>query len=713
MKKIVLAAVGVLCVVGCAAKPAQETLGAASGSGRWEMPLGEGWKFLKADPLGAEKVGVSEKGWQAVTVPHTWNNLDGEDGGFEGRGNYLQTGCWYRRHLVVTPAMAGKTLVLKFEGANRRTDVFVNGVKVGKHIGGFAAFTFDITQAAKAGDNLIAVRVTNEHDDESAPLSADFTFFGGLYRPVELLVLDSLHISPLDAGSSGVVIGESDVSTTAATVHVKALVRNAGEEAAAGHVVMSIVDAAGNRVASAETETRMLAGVTVPVEATMVLAHPHLWNGRRDPYLYQVVTDVVRGGKVVDEVVQPLGVRTFSIDKERGFLLNGQPYALHGVNRHQDRPDKGWAISDADHDEDMAMILEMGCTAIRLAHYQHAEHFYQLCDKAGLVVWAEVPVVDEITPDKGFATNAKQQLTELIRQNINHPSICFWSLGNEITALHGSPVPLLKEMNAVAHEEDPSRLTTMAFANSAGGSPREWPGITDVVGKNRYYGWYDGELPDFAAFLATQGSVAISEYGAGSSVYFHAENPVRMDHTEEYQCLFHEAYWPAIAQKKSVWAAFIWNMFDFAADQRKEGDHAGRNDKGMVTYDRKTRKDVFYYYQANWSDEPVVHINSKRFAVRGRERIAVKVYSNAEAVELWVNGVSVGVRQGSYCVFTWEGVGLKQGVNQVVARGMRKGKMIEDRCEWTYTPGAPEGVYVGQDETMREALKKGPPGAAK
>ncbi len=708
MKRLLMAMLGLCVLAGCATRKEAPAMESSIG-GRREILLTHGWKFVQADPLLGEKTDLNDAGWQAVTVPHTWNNLDGEDGGFEGAANYVRMGCWYRRHLNVTPDMAGKTLVLRFEAANRRTDLFVNGTKIGKHVGGFAAFAFDITKAARTGDNVIAVRVSNEYDDDSAPLSADFTFFGGIYRPVELMVLDPVHISPLDNGSSGVAIRTPDISDASATVKVRTWVRNAGAETTNVRVVTRIVDADGKQVATSDEAAAPRADQTVPVEATLRIAQPHRWNGRKDPYLYQVTADVVRDGAVIDEVTQPLGIRTFSIDKERGFILNGQPYHLHGVNRHQDRPDKGWAISNADHDEDMALIKEMGCTAIRLAHYQHADYFYQLCDRTGIVVWAEVPIVNAVTPGKAFALNAKQQLTELIRQNINHPAICFWSLENEVSSIRGDPVPLFKEMNDLAHKEDPSRLTTMAFA-VANSYPREWPGITDTFGKNRYFGWYNGTLADFPKFLKTQGSLAISEYGAGASVYFHSEHPVRMDHSEEYECVFHETYWPAIHERPSVWGSFVWNMFDFSADARKEGDHAGRNNKGLVTYDRKTRKDAFYYYKANWSAEPVIHITSKRFSVRGQQEIAVKVYSNLEEVELFVNGASAGKKTGEYCVFKWENVSLKEGENRVTARGVREGKMSEDTCEWTYRPGAPATVFVAQDEMMRAEIQKGSSG---
>jgi beta-galactosidase len=702
------AAVGLLafCVLGgCSARHEYATLVPTDGS-RKRIPLTD-WDFFQSRPTPNTLIIP-----QHVTIPHTWNATDGENA-----GDYFRGACWYRRNLDVSAHWKNKTLVLRFEGANRKADLFVNGKQIGSHTGGFGAFAFDVTRAVHPGNNVLAVHVTNENIADSPPLSADFTFFGGIYRPVELLVMDPVHISPLDYASPGIRISTPEITADHATVNVKTQLQNSGEKSSEVHIIATVVDADGKKVAEQSLPVDLNSGDVKSVDETLIVPHPHRWNGRKDPYLYHVTIDVVRDGKVADSVTQPLGIRTFWIDPQKGFFLNGQPYHLHGVSRHQDRQDKGWAISNANHDEDMALIKEMGCTAIRLAHYQHSEYFYELCDKEGMIVWAEVPVVNDITPTEGFSENAEQQERELIRQNENHPSICFWSIGNEVMDRNGDPRPLFKEMNAIAHAEDPSRVTTMAFAvpkveaDTGKQWPREWWGITDTVGQNRYSGWYRGTLQDFRPFVESQPSEAISEYGAGASIYFHNENPVRMDHSEEYQCLFHETYWPAIHENPKIWGSFVWNMFDFGVAKRKEGDHTGRNDKGLVTYDRKTKKDAFYYYQANWSDRPLVHINSKRFVVRGLDHIHVKVYSNAPEIELVVNSKSLGKKSGTYATFTWDNVALNVGPNQVIARGVKDGEPVEDTCTWTYTPGAPAEVDVAQDETMREELKKGPPRA--
>ena len=455
--------------------------------------------------------------------------------------------------------------------------------------------------------------------------------------------------------------------------------------------------------------------------ADLTVGRPHLWNGRVDPYLYRVEVSVLSadGGAVVDAVAAPLGIRTFSVDAAKGFILNGKPYPLHGVDVHQERQDKGWAISAADEAQDVALIMEMGCTGVRAAHYQHSENFYDLCDRAGLVVWAEVPVVDRLGSSAAFTENARQQYVELIRQNFNHPCICFWSAGNEVDASGGNfnkagpaVYAWFREMAKLGRAEDPSRLTAAAYREKFS-PPAD---VTDVFGLNIYLGWYDASFDDLATYIekhdqnGARGKWAVTEYGAGASIYFHSEKPVRMDHTEEYQAIYHEKNWAVLKEHPEIWGKFVWAMFDFASDGRFEGDHAGINDKGLVTHDRLVKKDAFYFYKANWSEEPTVHIASKRFSVRGVESIAVKVYSNAPRVELAVDGVALGEKGNENGTFLWDGVKLRVGENRVVATGIfGDGRRVVDEGVFTYTPGAATEVYVGQDEAMKKALLGGPP----
>ncbi|MGN6370767.1 MAG: glycoside hydrolase family 2 TIM barrel-domain containing protein [Phycisphaerae bacterium] len=698
--------------------PAGEASSPGEGS-RVSIPLMTEWEFHKGAI--AEKVGsagfAGTGEWRGVTLPHTWNAEDGES------KNYFRGDGWYRRKVTIGSELAGKELYLRFEGANRRAEVFVNGERAGGHVGGTEAFVVDITRQARSGENDVVVHVDNKRDPDSPPLQADFTFFGGLYRAVELVGVNPVHVSLTDFGSAGVYVTTPRVTGESAAVQVKTLVENSGAGAdGATQVDVQVVDAEGEVVAERATACVVGAGKVSEAVTELGVASPHLWDGVHDPYLYSVRVMVKEGERVVDSVTQPLGIRTMRLDPEQGFFLNGKPYPLYGVCRHQDREGKGWAISEEDQVEDMGFIKEMGCTSVRLAHYPQSNFFYGLCDKAGIVVWAEVPVVDRLGSSEAFTKNARQQYTELIKQNFNHPSIAFWSAGNEVDPTGGNfnrkgpaVYPWFKKMGELGHELDPSRFTAAAYRE------RFYPPAdnADVFGLNPYLGWYNDTYNDLEEYLqkheanGARGHFAFTEFGAGASIYFHSEHPVRMDHTEEYQNLFHEHYWGVLKNHPEVWGKYIWNMFDFAVGGRAEGDHAGINDKGLVTYDRRVRKDAFYFYKASWSQEPVVYITSRRFAVRGLEQIPIKVYSNAGEVSLRVNGVEVGrLATPGNVVFQWEGVKLKEGPNLVEAMGtFSGGRVLTDEVTFTYTPGAPLEVYLPQDETMRRMYREHPPRA--
>ena len=658
---------------------------------RTEINLNAGWRFFSGDDPRASRPDFDDAGWPAVNLPHTWNAQDGEDGG----NNYRRGAGWYRRHVRVDPALAGRRLYLQFDGASLMADVWVNGRHLGRHVGGFARFRFDATGALRPGeDNVLAVRVDNGRLG-IPPTSADFTFFGGLYRSVSLLATDPVQVSVMDYGSPGVYITQKKVTPKTADLEVRAKLENHSEKACDIALRTAIIDAAGAVVCAAEKTCALGPQAATDATQPLTLAHPHLWNGRADPYLYTVRIEVWADGRLRDAVEQPLGVRFFHIDPDKGFFLNGRYLDLHGVNRHQDRIDKGWAISEADEAEDFALIRELGCTAIRVSHYQQADTWYGRCDQAGLVVWAEIPFVNEALDTPEFLDNAVQQLRELIRQNYNHPSIFFWSVGNETKGDAANRV--LARLAAVAHEEDPTRLSTLA-SNHADDDPQNWH--TDVVGFNRYLGWYKGRIADFAPEIDSiharhpRSAFAISEYGAGASIYQHEENPPKPApkgpfHPEEYQAELHEAYWAALKARPFVWGKFVWCMFDFASDGRNEGDHPGRNDKGLVTYDRKTRKDAFYFYKANWSDEPVLYITSRRFTPRTQAETEIKIYANAPEVEVSLNGVPLGRRTSSDHIFRWPAVKLVPGENHVQATAAFGGRTRTDSCTWIYRPAPP------------------------
>ncbi len=679
------AALAVLCMV----TPAN-----AADDGRQLVGLDRGWRFVAADDARAQEPGFDDSAWQPVDLPHTWNGLDGQDGG----NDYRRGAGWYRRHLSLDRSFVGRRLYLQFDGASLMADVYVNGVHLGNHRGGFARFRFDATDALRPGsDNLIAVRVDNG-ELGIPPAASDFTLFGGLYRDVGLLSTAPVQISTMDLGSPGVFVEQREVSEGSARIVVRAELENHGSQPREVDVRVAVLDAARAPVGGADSTFRvhLAPNGSDEVAKPLALARPHLWNARADPYLYTVRVELHpvapngAAGALSDAVEQPLGLRSFSVDPEKGFFLNGRYLDLRGFNRHQDWPDMGWAISEGQEKVDFDLMMEAGATAVRVSHYQQSQYWYSLCDREGLVAWAEIPSWQKVIGTPAYTENAQAQLREMIRQNFNHPSICFWGIGNETYGPDSDP--LVVALNPVVHEEDPGRLSTYA-SNGDNEDPKNWR--TDVVAFNRYFGWYGGKMEDFGPWLDKthadhpKAAFGMSEYGAGASIFQHAENPARPEargpfHPEEYQNLLHEAYWSAMRSRPYLWCKFIWCLHDFASDGRNEGDHSGRNDKGLVTYDRRVRKDAFYYYKANWSPEPVVHITSCRFAERKDPVTEVKVYSNAPRVALEVNGADLGSREdpGGGHVFRWAGVTLAPGENKVSARAQFGDKSVSDSCIW-------------------------------
>jgi beta-galactosidase len=651
---------------------------------RRTIDLDKDWRFLRAEAPGAEAPDFDDRAWSHVTVPHTWNAKDGQDGG----GDYYRGVGWYRRRVAVPKSESGRELYVELDGANLEATLFVNGHEVGHHAGGYTRFRFDVTSLVKPGVvNVLALKVSNAPNPSVPPRDADYTFFGGIYRDVRLVSVDPVHLDMDSFGSPGVLAFQEHVTKESATVRVRVSVSNADPAARDADVVVSAREPgarAGAVVAKASARVAVPAHGTRDASLALQIASPHLWDGVRDPHLYALDVEIASGGRATDGLSEPLGLRSFDFDAQAGFSLNGASLNLHGVNRHQDRQDKGWALSPRDHDEDMALIREVGANAVRLAHYPHSQYFLDLCDKYGLIVWAEIPVINSAGTGP-FVDNAKQQLSELIRQSGNHPSIVTWSVANELQHDKSDPgavEPLVTALNARAHEEDPSRPTSLATFYPATDPSAA---ITDLVGFNRYDGWYVKTIEEFAPGLDVmrarrpQLRLAISEYGAGASPGIHAAEPKKMDHSEEYQLVFHEAYWQALAARPFVWGSFVWNMFDFASDGRKEGDHPGRNDKGLVTYDRKTKKDAFYWFKANWSRAPFVHVTGARFTPRPVGSTDVKVYSNAETVRLRVGGAPLAEQTAPGHVFVWSGVPLRSGANVIEASAVVGGRTVRDR----------------------------------
>lgn len=657
---------------------------------RQDTLLDSDWRFKPGDILGAEAVNLSDTNWQTVSIPHNW----GWEAAQQGKDYYRGPG-WYRRELNLKP-QASQRYFLRFEAASLFADVYVNGDFLGEHRGAFGAFCFEITgHLAASGTNLIAVRVSNSWEPDIAPLSGDFSVYGGIYRPVHLIETAEENFTLTDHGSPGVIWRQTSVTKKKAVIDVTAQISNGTRNSQPLTLVTAVFDAKGKKVVETRQPIVLAPNTTAPYWLRMELTHPHLWNGRLDPYLYRAVVELRSTNGIVDTFGQPLGLRFYRVDPDKGFFLNGKPYALHGVDRHQDRWNKGWAISDADMDEDMRLIQEIGATVVRCAHYEHSDYFYSLCDKAGILVWAEIPQVNEINASARFAETSRGQLLDLIRQNINHPSIFTWSLFNEI-GLGKTPDPEreLQDLNNLAHSEDPTRPTIGATCTDKFPQMNKIP---DLLGWNIYPGWYSGwgttsdiaKLLDKHRYDSQHGGFCVSEYGAGANPGQHEQNPAQPNpggpwHPEEWQAMVHETVWPVMKSKPYVWGTFVWNMFDFAVSTRHEGSVPGRNDKGLVTYDRKTRKDAFYFYKANWSEEPVLYITDRRFTERTNAVTDVKLYSNARTVELLLNGKSQGDhRNSTNCVFVWRNVKLNPGENQVIAKAERDGKKLSDSCTWT------------------------------
>lgn len=665
----------------------------ASG-GRLVLPLDADWRFERVDVDAAARKEFDDSRWQEITLPHTFNGADGDDG-----GGYYRGAGWYRRTLTLREDLTGKRAFLQFDGAALATDVFVNGARVGRHEGGYARFRFDVTSQLQRGDNLIAVRVDNYKLPDIAPLGGDFTVFGGLYRRVFLLVTPDLHLDALDHGGPGVYVraDKIDPAAVSADFTVSAHVRNDRERPANALVTTDVLDADDRVVAQARQRIAIRAATTSKVTLRGTIAKPRLWDGIRDPYRYRVVTQVRQEGDeaaVADSVTVPFGIRTVAIDPERGFLLNGKPVSVHGVNLfHSGRPGRGLAVTDAEIRQDMSILKELNATGVRFVHFQHPPFAYEEADRLGFIVWTEIPLNGAIDAGAPFEANISRQMRELIRQNYNHPSVAIWGLGNEVYATNADVNRILSTVQRVAKEEDPSRPTTYAHCCQADDNPKALH--SDVGAFNRYFGWYPEQkgligawASEFHARFPTR-AFAVGEYGAGASIRHQEDPPQPPDppggwHPEQYQALFHEVSWPQLEKLPYVWGKFIWVAFDLASDGRAEGDRPGINDKGLVTYDRAVKKDAYYYYQANWSDQPMVHLTSSRMQLRTQPEVDVKVYANVPSVTLKVNGKLVGSAPVTDRIARWTKVALSEGENRIEVEGDANGQRVSSSAVWTY-----------------------------
>ena len=608
------------------------------------------WNFYKA----TADINVKE-GAELVNLPHSWNALDGQDGG----NDYYRGSCVYTKSFAKSELGEGELHYLEIQGANSSADVYLNGKHLAHHDGGYSTWRVNLTNDL-AEQNTLAIVVDNAANEYVYPQMADFTFYGGLYRNINIISVSNTHFDLDYYGAPGIKITPV-VDGKNANVEIEVY---STELPAGAEYLYTICDKEGNVVAEARSSSKV---------ANFVIENVHLWHGRKDPYLYSATASIVNGENVLDNVSSRFGCRSFKIDPNNGFILNGEEYPLRGVSRHQDRWGIGNALLPEHHKEDMEYIWEMGATTIRLAHYQHDQYFYDLCDEYGMVVWAEIPYISRHMPTG--RENTISQMKELISQNYNHPSIVVWGLSNEIS-IAGSDNDLLenhKILNDLCHEMDKTRLTTIACVSMCK-MEDPYVQIPDVVSYNHYFGWYGGTTemngPWFDKFHEKFPNTPIgcSEYGC-EALNWHTSEPRQGDYTEEYQAYYHEELIKQLFSRKYMWATHVWNMFDFGADARAEGGENGQNHKGLMTMDRKYKKDSFYAYKA-WlrspEEAPFVHLCGKRYVDRVEDVTKVTVYSNLPEVELFVNGVSVGKKTAPDHFFYFEV--KNEGESTIVAK---------------------------------------------
>ena len=649
---------------------------------RHEILINDNWNFRFSHE-------VEQRSGRRIDLPHTWNTTDALSGKIDykrGIGNY-------EKSLYIDQEWQGKRLFIRFNGANSVANLFVNGKHIGEHRGGYAAFIFEITDNVEYGkDNKILVRVNNAEQLDVMPLVGDFNFYGGIYRDVHLLVTNDVCISPLDYASSGVYLKQQFVSEEKADLAAQIQLLNGSSKEKRMTLKMKIQD--GERVVREDILNFTLSADSESQEKIVFsIENPRLWNGTADPFMYRAIVELYDNDKLIDTMEQTLGLRYYATDAQNGFYLNGKHLQLRGVCRHQDRAERGNALFIEHHNEDMEIMLEMGVNAVRLAHYPQAKEMYDLTDKHGIVTWAEIPFIGPGGyKDKGFVNmesfkqNGELQLTELIKQNFNHPSICFWGIFNELKEDGDNPVEYIKQLNELAHQLDPSR-PTVAASNQDGALNF----LTDNIAWNRYDGWYGGMPKNLGEFLDATHSknpqlrIGVSEYGAGASIYHQQDsliktNPTSWWHPENWQTHYHMESWKAISQRPFVWGSFVWNMFDFGAAHRTEGDRPGINDKGLVTFDRKIKKDAFYFYKANWNkDDKFVYLANKRNTYISTSEHTITVFTNTKGAELTVNGKSMGQQNSDkYATIVWQDIPLLKGENSIKVISIENGSIVDE-----------------------------------
>lgn len=657
-------------------------------------PFNNGWEFKKG-PFPTDAMQTAARwnaDWEQVNVPHTWNADD-----MQKKTNSFYAGvAYYRKHYVFPESLEGKRLFLRFEGVGACAEVYVNGYLVGTHKGAYSAFVCEIGSQVRLGEeNEIVVKADNAARPDVIPVNhALFGVYGGIYRPVWLIVTEPCNIVVNDCASPGVYITQKNVSKQSADVSVRVKLDNATLAPATLELENAIYTREGKLVKVHRQSFELTPQGVQNYVSDFKISHPHLWQGREDPYLYKVVSRLKQDGQVIDEVIQPLGLRKYEAVAGKGFFLNGKKYPMYGVTRHQDWWGMGSALTNREHDFDLEQIMEVGATTVRFAHYQQSDYIYSRCDTLGLIIWAEIPFVNRVTGQEW--DNVHQQMRELIRQSFNHPSIYVWGIHNEVYHPHGYTAALTQSVHDLCKLEDPDRYTVAV--NGYGYAEHPVNGNTDIQGMNRYFGWYEKKIQDIKPWIEKMEKeypwqrLMLTEYGADANIEHQTEllgdalNWGSDFYPETFQTKTHEYQWGVISQHPYILASYLWNMFDFAVPQWKRGGLDARNMKGLITFDRKIRKDAFYWYKANWSKEPVLYLTQRRNTERERRETSVTVYSNLGTPRVFLNGRELdGVRKGYTDVhYIFDQVTLAEGRNVLRAVIVSDGKEYTDEIVWNY-----------------------------
>ena len=663
--------------------------------GRSVESFNSGWSFKKA-PAEKELAVNARKwdsGWSEVEIPHTWNAKDMQ----VQADNFYEGAAYYKKQYFFPTELKGKRVFLRFEGVGSCAEVFVNGMLATSHKGGYSAFACEISPLLKAGEeNEIIVKADNKSRPDVIPINHNlFGVYGGIYRPVWLIVTEPYNISVTDCASPGVYVTQKNVSKKQADVNVKVKLDNGTLQPAPVTLQNTIYNQEGKQIATQSRSFELSAQGEQAYESSFTIKNPTLWQGRENPYLYKVVSRLIKDGKVIDEMVQPLGLRKYEIVAGKGFYLNGEKYPMYGVTRHQDWWGLGSALKNENHDFDLATIMDVGATTVRFAHYQQSDYLYSRCDSLGLIIWAEIPFVNRVSGEE--AENCRNQLREMIRQSFNHPSIYVWGLHNEVYQPHQYTKELTQSLHDLAKTEDPDRYTVSV--NGYGHMEHPVNLVADIQGMNRYFGWYEKKIQDIKPWVENlekeypHQKLMLTEYGADANLNHQTEylgdalNWTKEFYPETFATKTHEYQWSVIAAHPYIIASYLWNTFDFCAPMWVRGGVPARNMKGLVTFDRKVKKDSYFWYKANWSKEPVLFLTQRRNWDREKKETSVTVYSNIGTPKVYLNGKELsGIREGYTPVhYIIDNVTLENGKNIVKTVVVKDGKTYEDEIEWMYS----------------------------